>query len=33
MYEPYGYEDNSNYISKKDQIERELQQNRINDCK
>lgn len=33
MYEPYGYEDDSNYISKKDQIERELQQNRINDCK
>lgn len=33
MYEPYGYEDNSNYVSKKDQIERELQQNRINDCK
>jgi len=33
MYEPYGYSDNTNYISKKDQIERELQQNRINDCK
>ncbi len=33
MYEPYGYDDDSNYISKKDQIERELQQNRINDCK
>ena len=33
MYEPYGYQDNVNYISKKDQIERELQQNRINDCK
>lgn len=33
MYEPYGYQDNANYISKKDQIERELQQNRINDCK
>lgn len=33
MYEPYGYDDNGNYISKKDQIERELLQNRINDCK
>ena len=33
MYEPYGYQDDANYISKKDQIERELQQNRINDCK
>ena len=33
MYEPYGYDDNSNYISKKAQIEGELEQNRINDCK
>ena len=33
MYEPYGYDDATNYISKKDQIERELQINRDNDCK
>ena len=33
MYEPYGYDDGTNYISKKDQIERELQINRMNDKK
>ena len=33
MYEPYGYDDNTNYVSKKDQIEGELEMNRINDRK
>lgn len=33
MYEPYGYQDDTNYISKKDQIERELSINRMNDCR
>lgn len=33
MYEPYGYDDGTNYISKKDQIERELAINRHNDRK
>lgn len=33
MYEPYGYDDAANYVSKKNQLDNELAKNRKNDCK